>query len=76
MIVWKKTTLSSGITFYGGDLFVATLRSNALVKIELNIQKDGDYSYEVKRIGRWFAEDFSKGEFGRIRDVVVDAGGL
>lgn len=75
LIVWKKTTPPSGITFYRGDLFVATLRSNAIVKIELNIQKDGDYSYEVKRVERWFAEDFFKGQFGRIRDVVVGADG-
>lgn len=75
MIVWKKITPPSGITFYGGGLFVATLRSNALVKIELIIQRDGDYSYQVKQVERWFAEDFSKGEFGRIRDVVVGADG-
>lgn len=75
LLLWKKTTPPSGITFYGGNLFVATLRSNALVKIELNIEKDGDYSYRVKRVERWFAEDFSKGEFGRIRDVVVGADG-
>ena len=75
LIVWKKTTPPSGITFYGGDLFVATLRSNAIVKIELNIKENGDYSYEVKRVERWFAEGFSKGEFGRIRDVVVGTDG-
>lgn len=75
LLVWEKTTPPSGITFYEGDLFVATLRSNAVIKIELNIEKDGDYSYRVKRVERWFAEDFSKGEFGRIRDVVVGADG-
>lgn len=75
LLLWEKTTPPAGITFYGGDLFVATLRSNAVVKIELNIEKNGDYSYQVKRVERWFAEDFSKGEFGRIRDVVVGADG-
>ncbi len=75
LIVWKETTPPSGITFYKGDLFVATLRSNAIVKIELSTEKNGDYSYEVKQIERWFAEDFSKGEFGRIRDVVVGTDG-
>ncbi len=71
LVVWKKTTPPSGITFYRGDLFVATLRSNAIVKIELNIQKDDDYSYEVKRIERWFAEDFSKGEFAILSKMCI-----
>ncbi|OGW52486.1 MAG: glucose dehydrogenase, partial [Nitrospirae bacterium RBG_13_43_8] len=49
LIVWKKTTPPSGITCHKGnllahlrsDLFVATLRSESLIKIRL--QKDDEY---------------------------------
>jgi glucose/arabinose dehydrogenase len=72
VVVWKNTTPPSGITFYRGsvlkslknNLFVATLRSEALVRIIL------DKSNNVKRIERWFAENYSDGKYGRIRDVV------
>jgi glucose/arabinose dehydrogenase len=73
VIVWKKATPPSGITFYKGDLlghlkgdlFVATLRSEALIRI-----KPGDKPDSVKRIERWFASDYNDGRYGRIRDVV------
>ncbi len=73
VVVWKKTTPPSGITFYHGsllghlkgDLFVATLKSEALIRIVL----DRDAGKTV-RIERWFAENFEKGKFGRLRDVV------
>ncbi len=73
IIVWKKTTPPSGMTFYKGsllkhlkgDLFVATLRSEALIRIRLE-GKDN----KVTRIERWFPSDYSEGKYGRIRDVV------
>jgi glucose/arabinose dehydrogenase len=73
IIVWEKTTPPSGITFYKGsllkhlkgDLFVATLRSEALIRIRLE-GKDN----RVTRIERWFSSDYSEGKYGRIRDVV------
>ncbi len=73
VIVWKKTTPPSGITFYKGnllnhlkgDLFAATLKSQALIRIRL----DKDAGKPV-RIERWFAEDFNNGKYGRLRDVV------
>lgn len=73
IIVWKHTTPPSGITFYGGDLlknlrgdlFVATLKSQALLRIKL--AKD---SGKVTRIERWFTSDYSEGKYGRLRDVV------
>ncbi len=72
LIVWKKTTPPSGITFYRGNLlkylknnlFVATLRSEALIRIIL------DRNNRVKKIERWFATDYDNGKYGRIRDVV------
>jgi glucose/arabinose dehydrogenase len=48
-----------------GDLFVATLRSEALIRIRLE-GKDN----RVTRIERWFSSDYSEGRYGRIRDVV------
>jgi glucose/arabinose dehydrogenase len=74
LIVWEKTTPPSGIAFYKGellkhlqgDLFIATLRSESLIRIRLQ-KNDG---YKVTRIERWFANGYSDGRYGRIRDVV------
>lgn len=72
IVVWKKATPPSGITFYKGnllshlkgDLFIATLRSRALIRIKL------DPDNRVRGIERWFSADFNDGKYGRIRDVV------
>jgi quinoprotein glucose dehydrogenase len=74
LIVWEKATPPSGTAFYKGsllknlygDLFVATLRSESLIRIRLQ-KNDG---YKVTRIERWFANGYSDGKYGRIRDVV------
>jgi glucose/arabinose dehydrogenase len=75
LICWKETTPPAGMTFYqgtrlshlNGDLFVATLRSRALIRIKL---KKSDGSYQVRAIERWFATDSRSGTYGRLRDVV------
>lgn len=80
LVVWKKTTPPSGIAFYKGellkhlqgDLFVATLRSESLIRIRL--QKND--KYKVTRIERWFANNYSDGKYGRIRDVVEGPDGF
>jgi quinoprotein glucose dehydrogenase len=67
IVAWKKTTPPSGIEFASGrliknlegNLFVATLRSEALVRIVLGEKN------RVARIERWF-----EGRYGRLRDVV------
>jgi quinoprotein glucose dehydrogenase len=67
IVAWKKATPPSGIEFSSGrllknlegDLLVATLRSEALVRIVLG-EDDG-----VARVERWF-----EGRYGRLRDVV------
>lgn len=72
VVVWKNTTPPSGMTFYKGnllkhlrgDLFVATLRSQSLVRIIL------DEKGKVKRIEKWFTDGKNEGKFGRMRDVV------
>ncbi len=74
LVVWEKTTPPSGITFYKGellkhlqgDLFIATLRSESLIRIRLQRTDE----YKVARIERWFANGYSDGKYGRIRDVV------
>lgn len=72
LLVWEKTTPPSGITFYKGDLFVATLRSEALLRIKLRIING---RYEVTRVERWFADKYDRGRLGRLRDVVVGPDG-
>jgi quinoprotein glucose dehydrogenase len=80
LIVWKKTTPPSGMSFYNGnllkhltgDLFVATLRSKSLIRIRLMKENTG---YKAKKIERWFAESYNDGVFGRIRDVVTGPDG-
>ena len=48
-----------------GDLFVATLKSQALIRIRMEKGTE-----RVTRIERWFASDYSGGKYGRLRDVV------
>jgi quinoprotein glucose dehydrogenase len=75
LICWKETTPPSGMTFYkgkrlshlSGNLFVATLRSEALIRIRL---EKAHGSYKVTAIERWFAPEGRNGVYGRLRDVV------
>ncbi len=75
IMLWEKTTPPSGMTFYKGDylehlkgdLFVATLRAQSLIRIKL--RKEGS-NYKILRVERWFSNDYNKGKYGRIRDVV------
>jgi len=69
IVAWKDTAVPPcGIAFWYGDLFVATLKSEALIRIVLSQAGSG---YEVEGIERWFATGPYSGVFGRIRDVVV-----
>lgn len=67
LVAWKPAVPPSGMTFHRGDLFVATLRSEALVRIRLAREND---AWRVRGIERWFALGPTEGELGRIRDVV------
>jgi quinoprotein glucose dehydrogenase len=68
-VLWQSPSVPpSGMTFYKGSLFVATLRSQALVRIQLS--RSGN-TYRIESIERWFAKDSDTGKFGRLRDVVV-----
>jgi len=68
IIMWPRATPPSGMTFWHDRLFVATLRSQALIRID--VTPSGD-SYEVSGIDRLFANDWSTGTYGRLRDAVV-----
>ena len=72
IIMWLKTTPPSGMTFWDNYLFVATLRSETLIRIHL---EQFDESYQVKGIDRLFAEDWDTGTFGRLRDAVAGPDG-
>ncbi len=67
IVFWQNSTPPAGMTFFRNNLFVASLRSQVLLRIILEIE-DGDY--QVKEIERWFASGPSAGRFGRLRDVV------
>jgi glucose/arabinose dehydrogenase len=68
LIMWLPATPPGGMAFWSGDLFVATLRSRALIRVQLNRQ---DGRYDVAAIERWFAPDHADVTFGRLRDAVV-----
>ncbi|MFO7815509.1 MAG: PQQ-dependent sugar dehydrogenase [Halanaerobiales bacterium] len=68
LIMWQQATPPSGIAFYNNDLYIATLGSEALIKVELTHQSD--YNYEVDRIERWFAQGNYSGVYGRFREVL------
>ena len=68
IIMWTKATPPAGIAFWDNRLFVASLRSQTLLRID--IEKSGNI-YEITGIDRLFADDWYSGIYGRLRDVVV-----
>jgi quinoprotein glucose dehydrogenase len=73
IVAWPDlTTPPAGTTFWRGDLFVATLRSQALVRIGIERTPGG---WRATAIERWFAEGAQNGRFGRLRDAVVGPDG-
>lgn len=72
MIMWVPATPPAGMTFWRGDLYIATLRSEALMRIELATEADG---YEVRAIEGLFAESRYNGTYGRLRAAVAGPDG-
>ena len=71
--MWKHPAAPpGGLTFYRGDLFVATLGSQALIRIRF---KEGGENYEIAAIERWFASAAGDATYGRLRDVVAGPDG-
>jgi glucose/arabinose dehydrogenase len=68
VVMWNKAAVPpAGMTFFRGELFVASLGGQALIKISMD--KDGEH-YSVNKIERWFSYAPSQGIYGRMRDVV------
>ena len=73
IVMWKHPAAPpGGLTFYRGDLFVATLGSQALIRIRF---KEGGENYEIAAIERWFANAGGAATYGRLRDVVAGPDG-
>ncbi len=73
IVAWPNvTTPPSGITFWRGDLYVATLRSRALIRIRLD---RGGGKWRATAIERWFVDGRGKALYGRMRDAVAGPDG-
>jgi quinoprotein glucose dehydrogenase len=73
ILLWRETGAPpSGIAFYDGSLFVATQRSDALIRVDLE-RKGQDWT--VKAIERWFSDKPDSGKWGSFRDAVVGPDG-
>ncbi len=72
LIMWEPATPPGGLTFWENDLYVATMRSRALIRIIL-VQEDETIT--VTGIERWFATGKDTGVYGRFRDVVTGPDG-
>jgi quinoprotein glucose dehydrogenase len=73
ILLWRETGAPpSGIAFWHGDLFVATQRSDALIKVALT--REGR-DWRVTQIERWFSDRPDRGRYGAFRDAVVGPDG-
>lgn len=73
ILVWPdEATPPAGAAFWQGGLFVATLRSRALLRIAL--ARDGGGNWRATAVERWFAEGSAQ-PFGRLRDAVAGPDG-
>ena len=72
IVAWPDVTAApSGIAFWHGDLYVAALRGEALIRIVLSRAGDG---WRATGVERWF-NDGDDGGPGRLRDAVVGPDG-
>lgn len=71
LIFWTEATPPAGMTFFHEDLYIATLKSEALVRVGLG--KKGR-KLEALSMHRLFAQGPSKGTYGRLRGVVAGPG--
>lgn len=67
---WPERAIApSGMTFFHGDLFVATLRGEALIRIKIGAND------RIESIERWFASGEQDGRYGRLRDAATGPDG-
>jgi glucose/arabinose dehydrogenase len=70
IVMWPEQAVPpGGIAFHGGDLFVSTMRSEALVRVVLDPVPNAPEA-QIRALEHWFAESGSRGRYGRLRDVV------
>jgi quinoprotein glucose dehydrogenase len=73
IISWPDASVPpAGMAFWQGSLYMATLRSQALLRVKLERQGD---RYQAVAIDRLFATDEHTGRYGRLRDVTVGPDG-
>ncbi|NLG70165.1 MAG: PQQ-dependent sugar dehydrogenase [Firmicutes bacterium] len=72
LVYWEAGLPPAGMTFWSDDLFVASLRAGALVRLTL---RHDDGRYAVTSIERWWASGPMEGTYGRLRDAVVGPDG-
>jgi len=72
LIMWVPATPPAGMTFWQGDLYLATLRSEALMRIAVQETAGG---WEVTAIDGLFAAERYDGVYGRLRAAVVGPDG-
>ena len=71
LIMWEEAVPPSGMTFYRGNLYVGTLRSQSLVRIGLNRKNN---NFEVEKIEHLF-RNANSSIYGRIRTAVAGPDG-
>jgi quinoprotein glucose dehydrogenase len=72
LIAWAdRTTPPSGMSFWRGALYVATLRSQALVRVRLAHDGGGWRAAVIERL----FHDGDRSRYGRLRDAVVGPDG-
>ena len=72
LIMWEETVPPSGMTFYQGDLYVGTLGSESLVRIELERSNN---EYNVTSIEHLFNDGHGLSTYGRIRKAIAGPDG-
>ncbi|HNY66251.1 MAG TPA: PQQ-dependent sugar dehydrogenase [Deltaproteobacteria bacterium] len=72
IVHWVEATPPAGMAFFRNDLFVATLKGEALIRI--GFSRKGK-EYRVTSIRRLFAQGPSSGRYGRLRSVVAGPDG-
>jgi glucose/arabinose dehydrogenase len=73
IVAWPETsTPPSGAAFWRGDLYIATLRSRALIRLRLD-RSEG--KWRAIGIQRWFVDGHGEALYGRLRDAVVGPDG-
>lgn len=73
IVAWPDASVPpAGAAFYGGALYVATLRSEALVRIRVTPRQGG---WQVDAVERLFASGPRQGRFGRLRAAAIGPDG-